>query len=105
MSLAEVAPAQTKMPEAENRDLQTALAEGGSSPSEINRSLERHLQKYPDSAQKSEIVRAIVKSAMEVNDKRRILLYGQQSLEQNADQPLVLERVTQLLLESNDRDS
>ena len=41
---------------------------------------------------------------MEANDKRRILLWGEKSLENNLDQPQVLERVARILLESDDKD-
>jgi len=91
-----------KAPEAENRELQSALAETTNSPSELIRTLERHLQKYPNSTQRDEIERAITKAAMESNDKPRILLYGERALQKNMDQPLILERVSQILLESDD---
>src|SRR4051794_38559963 len=52
-------PPSTAMSEAENRELQGALAETSNSPGEIIRTLEKHLAKYPQSAQKDEILRVI----------------------------------------------
>jgi thiol-disulfide isomerase/thioredoxin len=100
-----VSPAQNSMPDSESRELQTALAETSNSPSEILRTLEKHLTKYPNSPQKDELERAILKSAMESNDKQRILVYGEKSLAKNMDQPMVLERVSQALLETGSAES
>src|SRR5262245_44479017 len=80
--------AQKKISDAESKELQSALAETSNSPSEIVHTLEKHLQKFPDSAQKDEIVRAITKAAMDAGDKPRILQYGEMCLRQNMDQPL-----------------
>lgn len=94
-----------KMSEAEQQELSSALAEAGNSPVEFIRVLERHLQKYPKSAQADEIERALVKAAMEAKDDPRILLYGERVLAKNPDNPQVLERVTRILLNSEDKES
>ncbi|MBC8164242.1 MAG: TlpA family protein disulfide reductase [Bryobacteraceae bacterium] len=94
----------TPMPQAESEDLQRALAETNNTPSEVVRTLEKHLLKFPASAQKDEMEQAIVKSSMEVNDKKRILLYGERVLVQNMEQPMILERVSQILLESGEKE-
>lgn len=91
--------------EAEQKELGTALAEAGNSPVEFARVLEAHLKKYPDSPQKDDLERTLVKAAIEANDKRRILVWGEKSLQKNLDQPQVLERVARVLLESEDKDS
>lgn len=89
----------------ENRELQSALAETSNTPLEIIRTLERHLAKYPNSPQKEEIERAIVKSAMEAGDSARIVSYGERSLAGNIEQPQLLERVAQILLDTPDKAS
>ena len=96
---------QSQMPEAEKKELGQALAEAGNSPLEYARAIERHLEKYPDSADRDELERALVKAAMDVNDKPRVLKWGQKSLAKNLNQPQVLERVARLLLESDDKES
>src|SRR5687768_7388990 len=96
--------AQKPLPEAEQKELATALGEAGNSPVEFARVLELHLKKYPDSPQKEELERALVKSAMDAGDKQRILVWGERSLEKNIDQPQVLERVSRILLEKDDKE-
>lgn len=96
---------QRQTSEAEQKELQASLSEAGSSPLEFARALEKHLEKYPDSPQRDELERAIVKAAIEANDKRRILLFGERILARNPDNPQVLERVSRILLSSDDRDS
>jgi thiol-disulfide isomerase/thioredoxin len=103
--LAALCFAQKQSPEAEQKELQTALSEAGNSPIEFARVLERHLEKYPNSAQKDELERALVKAAIEANDSRRILLYGERVLAKDADNPQILERVTRILLSSDDKGS
>ena len=92
-----------ELSEAENKDLQATLGQTSNSPLDIARALEKHLKKYPKSPQKAEMERAIVKSAIEANDKQRIVLYGERALESNMDQPQILEKVAQALLESDDK--
>lgn len=94
-----------ELSEAENKALQATLGETSNSPLDLARALEKHLRKYPDSPQKQEMERAIVKAAMEANDKPRIVLYGERALAANMDQPQILERVAQALLESDDKAS
>src|SRR5687768_5820013 len=96
---------QGKLGQAEEKELTLSLSEAGNSPVEFARVLEAHLKKYPNSPQKDELIKALVKSALEANDKRRILVWGERSLEKNPDQPQVLERVARILLESDDKDS
>jgi thiol-disulfide isomerase/thioredoxin len=103
--LAAVVAAQQPSKEDEQKELNAALAEAGNSPVEFIRALERHLEKHPNSGQKDEIERALVKAAMEVRDERRTLLYGERVLEKTPDQPQILERVTRLLLDKEDKDS
>jgi thiol-disulfide isomerase/thioredoxin len=103
--LAPLCFAQKQSAEVEQKELQTALSEAGNSPLEFARVLERHLEKYPKSDQKDEIERALVKAAIEANDSRRILLYGERVLAKSPDNPQVLERVTRILLSADDKPS
>jgi thiol-disulfide isomerase/thioredoxin len=102
--LAALSYGQKQMPEAEQKELQEALAETSNSPLEIARVLEKHLEKHPKSEQRDDIERAILKSAMEAGDKVRIVRYGERALARDMEQPLVLERVAQVLLESDDKE-
>jgi thiol-disulfide isomerase/thioredoxin len=95
---------QTQLSEAEQKDLSASLSEAGNSPLEFARALEQHLAKYPDSPQRDDMIRSLVKASIEGNDKRRILLWGEKSLETNMDQPQVLERVARILLDSDDKE-
>ena len=97
--------AQKQLSEAEQKELATALGEAGNSPVEFARVLELHLKKYPDSPQKDELERALLKSAMDAGDKQRILVWGERSLQKNIDQPQVLERVARILLEKDDKEN
>jgi len=90
---------------AEQKDLQTSLAEAGNSSVDFVRALELHLRKYPDTPQRAELEYALVKAALEAKDDRRILEYGEKVLARGTDDPRVLERVTRILLNNTDRDS
>jgi thiol-disulfide isomerase/thioredoxin len=103
--LSTVGFSQSNLPPAEQKELSSALAEAGNSPLEFARVLEQHLAKYPTSPQREELERTLVKAAIEAGDKRRTLVWGEKSLAKNIDQPQVLERVTRILLESDDKES
>ena len=105
LALASLCFGQAQLPEAEQKDLSTSLSEAGNSPQEFARALEQHLAKYPNSPQRDDIIRSLVKSAIESNDKRRILLWGEKSLEKDMAQPKVLERVSRILLESETKET
>jgi thiol-disulfide isomerase/thioredoxin len=88
----------------EEEDLQTALAEAGSSAVEFTRALENHLAKYPNSAHKADIERALVKAAVENKDERRLILYGERVLARDPDDPSILERVARALNSTGDKE-
>jgi thiol-disulfide isomerase/thioredoxin len=94
-----------ELPAAEKKALEDALSQTSNSPSDIARTLERHLARYPNSPQKADMVKAVVKYAMELGDKERIVKWGEVSLAADIEQPLVLERVSEILLESGDAPS
>jgi thiol-disulfide isomerase/thioredoxin len=99
------ATAQKPSLESEESDLSAALAEAGTSQIDFVRALERHLAKYPDTAKKPEIERALVKAAIETKDDRRLILYGERVLERGPGDPQTLDRVTRALLSSDAKDT
>jgi len=98
LMLAIAAAQQKPAPSPEQKDLDRALSEAGASPVEFLRAIESHLAKYPDSPRRPELERAAVRAAMDANDDRRIILYGQRVLVKQPDDLQILERVTQSLL-------
>jgi len=103
-----VCAAQTPKPQLsrqEQTDLESALAEAGSSPSEYLRALEKHMAKYPESPRMEELQRAAVRAAIEANDDRRIILYGERVLTRQPDDLQILERITRALLGEENKDS
>jgi len=91
--------------DAEQKDLRDALAEAGNSAVDFARVLEQHLAKYPDTAQRPELELALVKAALEAKDDRRVLTWGEKVLARNMDDPRILERVSRVLLNSDDKES
>lgn len=90
--------------EAEQQALRAALTEAGSSQVDFIRALELHLQKYPKTPQRAELERAIVKTAAEIRDNRRVVLYGERVLARDPQNVELLERVTRLLLGSDEKE-
>src|SRR5690242_8967621 len=74
VSLCILASAQTaatppgEMSQAERESLSQALGEAGNSPVDFIHALENHIAKYPNSPKRSELERALVKSAMDLKD-------------------------------------
>jgi thiol-disulfide isomerase/thioredoxin len=87
---------------AEQEELRRALSEAGSSQVDFIRALEAHLAKYPQTPQRAELERALAKTAAEVGDKRRLLLYGERVLSRDPDNGELLERVSRLLLDGGE---
>jgi thiol-disulfide isomerase/thioredoxin len=88
----------------EQVELNSAVSEAGTSSIDFTHALERHLAKYPESKQRLAIEKALAKSAMESNDRSRIVLYGERVLtaEPRSDDFHLIDRVTQALLESDE---
>jgi thiol-disulfide isomerase/thioredoxin len=89
----------------EQADLDRALSEAGSSPIEYLRAIEKHLEKYPDSPRKAELERAAARAAIEANDDRRIILYGERALARQPNDLQILEPVTRSLLASESKEN
>ena len=103
---AALCPAQQLDPEAtEQQQLSNALAEAGTSPVDFVHALENHLAKYPKSSHKAEIERALVKSAIESKDDKRIVQYGERVLATDSSDLQILDRVARALLASEDKSS
>jgi thiol-disulfide isomerase/thioredoxin len=90
--------------QSEQDELRRSLAEAGNSPLEFIRAIERHLEKYPETDEKSDLERAIVKAAIDQKDTARILLYGERVLAREKDDLQILERVTRALLAGDGAD-
>jgi thiol-disulfide isomerase/thioredoxin len=89
----------------EQQDLDRALADAGASPAEYLRAIEKHIQKYPNTARKDELERAAARAAIEANDDARIVLYGERVLARQPDDLQILERVARSLLSGNGKDA
>ena len=89
----------------EQQQLSLALGEAGNSPVDYIRALEKHLAKFPNSARKNEIERALVKAAIEAKDDRRIIEYGERVLAREPDDAQILEKVIRSLLNSDAKDT
>jgi thiol-disulfide isomerase/thioredoxin len=97
--------ADQKLSPEEQRDLDHALAEAGASPVEYLRALESHLAKYPDSPRRAELERAAARAAIEANDAKAIVRYGELALARLPDDAQILDQVTRALLEDGSRDA
>jgi thiol-disulfide isomerase/thioredoxin len=84
--------------EEEQTQLRQALSEAGNSPVEFTRALESHLKRYPQTPRKTEIERALAKSAIESNDAKRIIQYGERVISRDSNDPMLLEQVSRALL-------
>jgi thiol-disulfide isomerase/thioredoxin len=89
----------------EQKELNAALADAGGSGVDFIRALENHLKKYPNSAQKVAIERAIVKAAIEAKDDKRIIEYGERVVAIDPVDIQVLDRLLRALLLSDDRET
>jgi thiol-disulfide isomerase/thioredoxin len=97
--------AQGELSAGEQEDLRRVLSEGSGSASDLIRSLENHLAKYPDSPKKEDIERALTKAAIQANDARRILLYGERVLERQPGDLSILEPVCRTLASDRSPES
>lgn len=76
----------------EQQDLMRAVNEG-TSPVDLIRALEGHLAKYPNSAQRADVERALAKAAVQANDVPRIAKYGESAAAAVTDDYLLLDRL------------
>ena len=92
-----------QLSQAEQESLTQALGEAGNSAIEFVRAVENHLKKFPNSPKRPELERALIKSAIDLNDDRRVLLVGESVLQREPDNLQILEYVTTALLRTGDK--
>ena len=83
--------------------LQRALSEAGNSPLEFVHAIESHLKEYPNSPQRADLERALVKTAIDLNDDRLLATYGESVLSRDPNNVQVLEHVTTAQLHQGDQ--
>ncbi len=87
----------------EGTSLKRALGEAGNSPLEFERAIENHLREYPNSSERAELERALVKTAISLNDDQRLITFGESVLSRDPNNLEVLEHVTAALLHQGDK--
>jgi thiol-disulfide isomerase/thioredoxin len=102
---AQINPAQINPAQDEQNALNRALAETGNTPVEVVRAFEHHLQQYPESPRRDDIERALAKSAVDLNDDRRLIEYGRRILDRDPDNLQLLEPVATALLRKGEKPS
>lgn len=91
--------------QSEQASLQQALGEAGNSPVEFVRALEDHLRKFPNSARRADLEKALVKTAIDLRDDARIIEYGERVLAREPDNMPVLGSVSTALLHKAEKAS
>ena len=76
----------------ESTDLTKAIQEAGNSPVDLTRSLEAFLAKYPEAAQRNQIMLILARAAIDLKDDQRVVKYGEQALAGAPDDMLILDR-------------
>jgi thiol-disulfide isomerase/thioredoxin len=90
----------------EQTELNQAVAEANGSPVDVIRVFEAHLRRYPDTERRVDLETAIYKYAVDLNDKPRIILYGEKMLANNSGDPIeILDRTLHALLASDDTEA
>jgi thiol-disulfide isomerase/thioredoxin len=97
--------AQQNLSKAEEASLQTAVSEAGNSPVDFARAIENHLKRFPNSPRRAELERALTKTAIDLNDDRRIIQFGESVLTRDPDNLQVLEHVATAELHNGDKAS
>jgi thiol-disulfide isomerase/thioredoxin len=97
--------AQSNLSQLEEESLQAAIGEAGNSPIDFARAIENHLKQFPNSPRKAELERALIKTAIDLNDDRRIILFGESVLKREPDNLQVLEHTATALLHNGDKAS
>jgi thiol-disulfide isomerase/thioredoxin len=97
--------AQSNLSQGEEESLQAAIGEAGNSPIDFARAVENHLKRFPNSPRRAELERALIKTAIDLNDDRRIIQFGESVLKREPDSLQVLEHVATALLHNGDKAS
>jgi thiol-disulfide isomerase/thioredoxin len=101
----DTAPDQTKAGLSPEQELANLVSQSGRSPIDLVRELERYLLRYPESKHKAEITRAIYSGARELNDDRRVAIYGERLLEKDPNEIGVLGPTARALNTFQDPES
>jgi thiol-disulfide isomerase/thioredoxin len=91
--------------DAEQRELNRALAEAGNSPVDFVRVLEQHLNKYPQAKDRDKLERALVSAAIEAKDDPRTIVWGERVLVKTPKDVQILQKVAAALAAKEDHDS
>ena len=103
--LAAVPRVAQNLSQAEEESLQAAINEAGNSPIDFARAIENHLKRFPRTPRRAELERALIKTAIDLNDDRLIVQYGESVLTREPDNLQVLEHVATSLLHAGDQAS
>src|SRR5271166_2245987 len=74
--------------------LRRPLGEAGNSPVDFMRAIEDHLNHFPNSPRKLELQRALLKTAIDLKDTKRIISFGERVLAVQPDDPALLQQVS-----------
>jgi len=86
-------------------ELNQAIAEANNSPIDLIHAMEHYLSRRPDSTQRAAIEKAIAQNAMQINDKERLVLYGEKVLDrEKPGDSTLLDRVIRALVDTDDPD-
>ncbi len=99
---AQILSAQT-MTQEEQTSLQRALSEGGNSATELEIAIEGHLKHYPNSPRRADLEKALVKTAIDLNDDARLIQYGEAVLSRDPDNVQLLEHIATADLHQGDK--
>jgi thiol-disulfide isomerase/thioredoxin len=77
----------------EDESLRQALADSNNSPQGYTRELESFLAKFPDAKRRTEVESVLFRSALNMKDLDRIVLYGEKLLQREPDNVVPLENV------------
>ena len=105
IALGQNAPKPLPAGDEEQQALRQSLGEAGSSPVEFVRALESHLKKYSQTARRGEIEGAILKSAIQAEDRRRIIEYGERALKKDRNDAQILEAVANALVSEGGKEN
>ena len=89
----------------EAKILQEEVSKVGDSPVDFIRAAERHLRKYPQSARRANLEKAIFQAAADAHDNRRVIEYGEKVLQRESGDIATLDRLARAFLSSDDAES
>ena len=103
-AVGQIAAGQNTVDAIEQRSLQRAVSEAGNSPVELLRALDHHLKQYPQAARRADLERTVLKTAIDLNDDRVTIEYGEKVLARDPNNRAFLEGVTTAALRSGTKE-